>query len=118
MIAPVVVVADEGGDGCIEVRRQLIGDLVDVPLDGLVIALQLAVGLRVVRRGQDVPDAYQPEVVSKGSGHVARAVVAQQLGSVCHRDLSHAGPVHRILDHLDERVGGHVPLELMGNNEA
>ena len=35
---PVVVVAYEGGDSLLEVRRSLVGDLVDVPLDGLVIA--------------------------------------------------------------------------------
>ena len=56
MVAPVVVVADEGCDSRLEVSGHLIGDLVDVPLDGLVIALRLAVGLSVVWRGQDVSD--------------------------------------------------------------
>ena len=78
MVTPVVVVADKGGDGRLEIGRHLIGDLVDVPLERLVITLKLAVGLSVERRGQDVTDAHQPEVVSKGSEHVARAVVAQQ----------------------------------------
>ena len=47
MVTPAVVVADEGGDGRIEIGRHLVGDLLDVPLDGLMITLQLAVGLRV-----------------------------------------------------------------------
>ena len=47
VVTPVIVVADEGSDGRIEIGRHLIGDLVDVPLNGLVITLQLAVDLRV-----------------------------------------------------------------------
>ena len=43
MIAPAVVVGDEGGKGRLQVGRHLIGDL----LDSLVIALKLAVGLGV-----------------------------------------------------------------------
>ena len=49
MIAPVVVVADEGRDSSLKVAGQLIRRLVDVPFDGLVAALQLPVGLRVER---------------------------------------------------------------------
>ena len=47
VVSSAVVVADQGGDGRIEVGRHIVGDLVDVPLDGLVITLQLAVGLRM-----------------------------------------------------------------------
>jgi len=66
-IASVVAVAHETGDGCLEFGRHLIRDLVDVPLDTLVIALQLAVGLRMERCCQDVSDAYQPEPLSLSS---------------------------------------------------
>ena len=48
VVAPVVVVADEGCDSRLEVGGQLIGHLVYVALDSLVLALQLPVGLRVV----------------------------------------------------------------------
>lgn len=47
------------------------GDLVDVPFDALVISLQLAVGLRVKRRGQYVTDTHQMQIVSEGTGDVA-----------------------------------------------
>ncbi len=67
MIAPVVVVADEGRDSCIKVGGQLIRHLVDVPFDSLVVALQLPVGLRVEGGCQDVPDAYQGEIVPEYS---------------------------------------------------
>ncbi len=46
VIARVVVVGDKGCDGRLEIGWQLVGDLIDVPLDALVIALQLAIGLR------------------------------------------------------------------------
>ena len=67
VIAAVVVVADEGGYRRVEVCGQLIWNLVDVPLQRLVVPLQLAVGLRVKGRRQDVPDADHPQVVPEGS---------------------------------------------------
>jgi len=42
-----VVVFNEVGDGLLQLARELIKDLVHFPLDGLVVALQLPVGLRV-----------------------------------------------------------------------
>ena len=71
MIALVVVVAHKSGDCLLEVGRHLVGDLVNVLLDSLVIALQLAVGLRVEGCCQDVPDAHQVQVVPEGTGDVA-----------------------------------------------
>ena len=47
MVPPVVVIADEGHDGLIQVRRQLGRQLVHVTFEGRVAALQLAVGLGV-----------------------------------------------------------------------
>ena len=54
MIAPLVVVADEGHNGRLQVGGQFMGQLVRVPLESLVVALQLAVGLRVEGDCQDV----------------------------------------------------------------
>ena len=83
-----------------------------------MIALQLPVGLRVEGSSQDVLDAHHPQVVPEGPGYIARAVVAQQLGPVCYRHLVHAGSVHRLLDYLYERVGGHISLQPVGQDEA
>ena len=58
VIAPAVVVADEGHDGHLQVWGHLIGQLVHVPLEGLVIALKLPVGLRVEGSSQDVLDSH------------------------------------------------------------
>ena len=102
MIARVVVAGHKGCDGCLEIGRHLVGDLVDVPLDALVVALQLAVGLRVVWCRQDVPDSHEVQVVIEGSRDIALTVVAQQAGPVGYRDLNHASLVHGILYHLVE----------------
>ena len=42
-----VVVFNEVGDGLLQLAREFIKDLVHFLLDGLVVALQLPVGLRV-----------------------------------------------------------------------
>ena len=118
VIAREVVVGDKGCDGRLEIGWQLVGDLIDVPLDTLVIALQLSIGLRMIRSRQNVPDSHQVQVVIEGSGDIALTVVAQQAGPVGHRALSHASLVHGILYHLDEGVGGHIPLELVGRYET
>ena len=55
----------------------------------------------------NVPNSHRVQVVPEGSGDVDGAVVAQQ-----------PGPVHRLLNHLDEGVSGHIPLDLVGRNEA
>ena len=45
MVTVVVVVVDEVGDGPLKLAGEFIRDLVHFPLDALVVALQLAVGL-------------------------------------------------------------------------
>ena len=52
VVAPVVVVAGEGGQSCLEVSEHLAGDLAHVPLHGLVVALEVALGLTVKGRRQ------------------------------------------------------------------
>ena len=71
--------------------------------------LKLAVGLRVEGTRQYVPNAHHPQVVSEGSRYIAGAVVAQQAGQVRYWKSVHARPVHSILDHLYEGVGGSCP---------
>ena len=71
VIAPVVVVGHEGGKGSLQIGSHLVGDLLDVSLDSLVIALQLAVGLRVGGCSPDVLDSHQAQVVSEATGHIS-----------------------------------------------
>ena len=67
MIAPAIVDADEGRDGRIEVSGHLVRHLVYSPLQRLLVALQLPVGLRVERGCQDVLDAGGAQVVAECS---------------------------------------------------
>jgi len=70
-----------------------------------VIALQLAVGLRMVWCRQDMPYPYQVEIIAEGSGDLTSTVIREESGTVFDRYLGHAGSVHRFLNHLDQGVG-------------
>ena len=83
-----------------------------------MVSLQLAVGLRMEGRCQDVLDTHHAQVVPEGPGYIAGAIVAQEPGPVFYRDLVHAGPAHGLLDHFYEGVGCHIPLKPVGQNEA
>ncbi len=50
MVPAEVVVLNEIGDGPLQLTRKFIRYLVHFPLDGLVVALQLPVGLRMEGR--------------------------------------------------------------------
>ena len=78
VIAAVVVALDEGADAGLEVAGQIVVLEQDAVLQGLVPALDLALGLGMVRRAADVSHALVDEPVGQGAGDVGRAVVAQQ----------------------------------------
>ena len=59
VVAEVVVVLDEVGEGSLQHRGRLVDDELDLSFEGAVVALDLAVGLRVVEGGDDVADAEQ-----------------------------------------------------------
>src|SRR5439155_923449 len=109
---------DEVGEGSLKHRGRLVDDELDLSFEGAVVALDLAVGLRVVGGGDDVADAEQPEVGGEGVGEVAGAVVGEECGTVAERHLRHARLLHRVLDHLDQRARGHVRLQAPGQDEA
>ena len=108
MVASIVVVADEGDDGRLQIFEYLVGKLVHVSLQGLVAALQLAVGLGVEGAGEDMPDAHHVQVVPEVPRHETRTIVAEQAGPFRDWDLVHTCFVHPILYQLYEGVGGHV----------
>ena len=74
MISPIIVVAHELADSHIQVSWDVVWDLVDIPFDGLVIPLQLAVGLRMIRRGQNMTDAHQVQVILERTRDAAWAL--------------------------------------------
>ena len=78
MVPAEVVVFNEVGDGLLQLAREFIKYLVHFPLDGLVVALQLPVGLRMKWRRQDMPDTNELQIVPKGSGDITGTVVVLQ----------------------------------------
>lgn len=86
VVAVVVVVLDEGGDGSFELALQEIVFQQNAVLQRLVPALDLALRLRVVGRTANVIHAMFAEVFGQVIRNVTRAVVAQKPGLVAHRD--------------------------------
>ena len=114
MIAPVVVVVDEGHDRRLQVGGQLIWHLVCVPLEGLVVAHQLAVGLRVEGGCQDVLDAHHTQVVPEGSGYIAGPL---SLNSLVRSVIgTRSMPVRSTASWTTSmrETEGHIPLEPVG----
>ena len=75
VLTPIVVVVHEIRDHDFQIPWNIVWDLVDVKVNGPVIPLQLAVGLRTEGRSQDVADAHQPQVFSEGMRGIAWPVV-------------------------------------------
>ncbi len=63
-------------------------------------------------------DAHEAQVGAEDTREVARPVVREQRRAVPERHLRHARLLHRLLDDLDERAGGHVRLQAPGQDEA
>ena len=78
VVAAVVVVVDEGSDGGLELAGKEVVFQQDPVLQGLVPALDLALGLGVVRCAADVGDALALEPAREIAGDVGGAVVAEQ----------------------------------------
>ena len=77
MVTTIVVVIHELRDRVLQIPRDIIWGLVNVKFDGPVIPLQLAVGLRMEGRCQDVVYAHQPQVFSEGTRDITRPIVRQ-----------------------------------------
>ena len=77
VITPIVVVVHKVRDRDLQIPWNIVWDLVDVKFNSRVIPLQLAVGLRMEGRGQDVAYAHQPQVFSKGMRDIIWPVVRQ-----------------------------------------
>ena len=87
VIPPVVVMLDERLDLAFEITGQEVVFEQDAVLQGLVPALDLALGLRVERGATHVAHALGFDEVGQFGSDVAGAVVAQQSGFVVHMGL-------------------------------
>ena len=78
VVALVVVVIDEGADLVFEIAGQIIIFKQDPVLQRLMPALDLALGLRVIRCAPKVIHTVVLEPFSQIAGDIGRAVVAEQ----------------------------------------
>ena len=78
VVAPVVVVLDEGADLGLEITGQIIVLEQDPVIEGLAPALNLALGLGMVRCATDMLHALIIEPLSQVAGDIAGSVVGQQ----------------------------------------
>ena len=104
MVAVAIVVVDEGGDGGLELVRQEVVLEQDAVLQGLVPALDLALGLGVVRCTADVGDALAFEPTREITRDVGGPIVARpvdDLGGVAAGGRQ--GELERVGDVADGR---------------
>jgi hypothetical protein len=87
VIAPVVVMLDEGADLSLQVVGQEVIFQEDAVLLGLVPALDLALGLGVHRGAPDMAHASGLDIVRQLPRDVAGAIVAEQPRFVAHMGL-------------------------------
>ena len=78
VIAAMVVVLDEGADLCLEIAWQEVILQQDPVLQGLMPALDLPLGLGMIRRAADVFHILVSEPFGQVARDVARAVVREQ----------------------------------------
>ncbi len=87
MVTMVVVVPDKGVDLAFAIAERAIVFQQDATFQGLVPALDLALGLGMVRRTTNVIHATVLEPLGQIAGNVGRAVVAEHLRLVHDRSF-------------------------------
>lgn len=91
VVALVIVVLDEAGDGLVQRTRQVVVLEKDAVLQSLVPPLDLALHLGVVRSATDMVHAVLLKPAGEITGDVGGAIVAEQPRPVRHRWAATAG---------------------------
>jgi len=118
VVTMVVVVIDEGTDLVFQVPGQEVVFQQHAVLHGLVPALDLALGLRVMRGATDVIDALVLEIVGQVGRDVGRAVVAEQPWLVQNRRLIASRSLQRQSQCAADVLGPHRAAQLPGDDVA
>ena len=105
MVAAVVVVVDEGLDLGLELAGQVVVLEQDAVLQGLVPALDLALGLGMAGRAADMVDGIVVEPFGEIAGDVAGPIVGQQARPVPHPRLVAARGGERHLQRIGDVAG-------------
>ena len=88
VVAPMIVVADEGLNLTLEVAGQVVVFQQDAVLQRLVPVLDLALGLRMTRRAANMIHGVLGEPLDQLASDVTRPVVGQQAWPMPHPPLS------------------------------
>ena len=91
VVAPVIVVLNEGGDLPVEIAGQEVVFEQDAVLQRLVPALDFALGLGMAWRAAGVLDILIQEPVGQTGGDVTRAIVGKQPWPLHHPGIVAAG---------------------------
>ena len=118
VVALVIVVLDEGLDLSFEVAGQEVVFEQDAVLQGLVPALDLALGLRVHRGAADMAHLPGLDVFRQFARDVAGAIVTEQPGLVQHRGAVAARGLESEVQRLGDVLGPHVGAQLPGDDVA
>ena len=100
VIALVVVVGHEIGDGLLEFPGEVEGVELDDGFHRAMIPLDFALGLGMMSPSVNLRDVQRVEVVGQGLGDERRAVVRQQPRAMFDLDMLNAGEVHSELERL------------------
>jgi hypothetical protein len=118
VVTLVVVVLDEGLDLGLEVAGQEVVFQQDSVFQGLVPALDLALGLRMTRGAAHMAHLPGLDVFRQFAGDVAGAIIAEQPGFVQHRGAVAAGSCLGEVQRLGHVFGPHVGAQLPGDDVA
>ena len=118
MVALVVVVLDEGSDRLLERPGQVVVLEQDPVFERLVPALDLALGLRVVRCAADMVDALLVELGGEIARDVGGAVIREQPRTVSENGAIAAGRGQSVLEGRGHVPGAHGGAEAPGDDVA
>ena len=102
VVAVVVVVIDEGTDLAFQVAEQELVFQQDTVLHGLMPALDLTLGLRMVRGTANVIHSLVIEIVGQIGGDVGRAIIAEQPWLVQNRRLTASRSLQRQVERVSD----------------
>ncbi len=118
VVALVVVVLDEGLDLRFEITGQEVVLQQDAVFQGLVPALDLALGLGMHRSAAHMAHLVGLDVFRQFTGDVAGAVIAEQPGFVQHRGAVTAGSREGEVQRVGDVLGSHIGAQLPGDYVA
>lgn len=118
VVTLMVVVFDEGLDLGFEVAGQEVVFEQDAVLQGLVPALDLALGLGMARGAAYVAHLVGLDIFDQFTRDVARTVIAEQSGLVQHRGAVAAGSGQGEVQRVGHVLSAHVGAQLPGDDVA